>query len=1055
MSLFSSPKWLTHDNQVSDYWTKLSDNCKPFNLEVPIEKSWRHSDTRVLFVIGDVPSEDLKNKKLLSGKALTLLSNCLDYAKKIAKPYGYKEESTSYAAINFNYFRTFHLDNKARAQADQDAANRVRAFIKKANPTHILLMGDFPAKTVLQDIVTLVPEKKGWVHEVKLEGKTRKVVTTIDYTVAIAKAATEDDDDDDFDNDAALKGAYVLGYFCRSLRNLLLGFLPHNLKDIKPNTYLVDTIKKFDKMMADLNKSNVVAFDTETSNLNKIANKLLVLQFATSTDRGYVLPYMHKDTPFSSKELEYIKKELRSFFLKRVPMQHSKYLVAFNGKFDLTVVKQALGIPFVYWPVFDCQAGAHALDETMRYLESFSETPHGNLAQIFCSYGNAYYFEAEFSKKNRSDMDNTSLSDQSFLDYCAIDVTGILALHNAQIAQAKKTFSVENGEKTSYYKDFMNVVLTQMSNNIQVFASMEHRGIHLDRKHVSFLKTKESPISQAIYKYAKSFNKTEEAVQANDILLAEEGVDTSKGGLFDIKPWIFSIDKPAHKLTLFFQVLGLKPISFGKAGQPKLDKNFKSTYKDNEMVKMLSDFEKLKKLKSSYVDAFARFLNEADGKTDSRLRPQFGFFKVLSGRSNSDSPSLQQVPQHGDNAHHIKRMFAPQKGWLIIKLDYSAHEVRCWSIMTGDKKLAELFAIGRRLRQKLFKTADKEYALELQLKGDVHRLNANNFFGTPIPEVTGEQRQATKGVVFGLMYGKSYKTLAKDIKKAAEYAKELYTTFFNKFKVASNWLETTKAFGRLNMFAKSALGRRRHLFGHLLGDKSVSGAMDRRSQNSPIQGMGADFGHTGSRLTEMNLYDYALKTKQLTQESTSTLGPEIMVHDSVFTSCPFKNVLATAQIMQWCTTMGVQHYYLKHFDLPFTVPLEIEMEFGARQDMTYKWLWTIDTKYDPEIHEWNDYLAEKNGYTSVDEKTWSKGKQQGKKIAEGFYCLKHCLQLALKDHCELHKDVDYKKAWKTLWDDWYASKEKKLVDKYYPILPDFEPSDEPFPYAPLTKFEEL
>lgn len=628
---------------------------------------------------------------------------------------------------------------------------------------------------------------------------------------------------------------------------------------------------------------------------------------------------------------------------------------------------------------------------------------------------------------------------------CAADTQLLMAIHDEQIARARHIIHRENGQAISYKEDFMRVVVNQMSNNIHVFAGMEHRGVHMDSKYVSYMKTRESPISQAIYKHIKDFGKLDAVRQANQALIEDEG-ESAEGGLFDLTPWVFEIGKPAHKDKLFFDILGLKALSYGKKGTPKIDKAFKQAYADVPEVAMLNDLEKLKKLKSSYVDAFARQLNEPDGKVDRHLRPMYGFFKVLSGRSNSEKPSLQQVPQHSANAKYIKRMFAPEEGSLIVKMDYSAHEVRGWSIISGDKLLGELFAIGRRIRQAYRATGKRKYARELQLKGDVHKLNVEFFFGTPIDKVTKEERNAIKGVVFGAIYGKSYKTLAKELKKDDSFTKDLYERFFARFKKAAAWLEWAKEFGQRNMFVKSAIGRRRHLFGHLIGDKGVSSAMDRRAMNSPIQGMGADLGHTGARLTEISIYEYLRKIGELDDDSTHCpIGTEIMVHDSIFTSAPFRHLLAIAQIMQWCTTLGVQEYYDKHFNLKFTVPVEIEMEFGASQDSTYKWDWSHEG-YDPTIHEWNESSLEQHGYkiklvdkdggNFVVKKDGEKIK--GKIIKDGFFSIQEAIRLALIDHAAIFPTVNPEKEFKRIFKTWEESKTKKYLDKHYPILSDYE-----------------
>ncbi len=1047
--MFEYVDYAEFQNKVPKYWRAMSSKCTPFNLKIPVETRWAKSEKRVLIVVGHVTSEDLSIGKLLGGNSNTVLENCFKYAKKMAQPYGYMEDnSTAYAAINFNFFKSYHLGNKERADADRDSATRVRAYIAEIDPTHIITLGEETSASLFGQDVEYLLNKKGWIHRIKVEGKKRFVMNSIDFGDAVVGAKNRGLDDSPDNGDDALKAAYTLGYLSRNIRNLLLGKNPHTLGDIKVKPFLVDTIEKFKGMMADLNSADKIAFDTETANLNKIANKLLILQFSTVKELGYVLPYHHKDSPFNKTELEYIRKKLRKFFMKKKEMSLDSYLITYNGKFDLTQIKEQLGIPFIYWPVYDAMVGEHTHDETLRFLENQSNTPHGGMGQICTNYGNAFYFEANFSKKDRGNMEATDLYDPDFQRYCAADTQLLLGLHDEQISRAKHTIHREDGKPVSYKKDFRRIVVSQMSNNIHVFAGMEQRGVHMDAKYVSYMKTRESPISQAITDHIYSFNNMEAVKKANQSLLEDEG-EMQEGGLFDVTPWVFSIGKPAHKEKLVFDVLGLQALAYGKKGTPKLDKKFKRAYAEVPEIERLNDLEKLKKLKSSYVDAFARQLNEADGKTDRHLRPSYGFFKVLSGRSNSEKPSLQQVPQHSANAKYIKRMFAPERGRLIVKMDYSAHEVRGWSIISHDELLGELFAIGRRIRQSYRATGKKKYALELQLKGDVHKLNVEFFFGTPIHLVTKEERNAIKGVVFGAIYGMSYKTLAKDLKKEDSFTKDLYERFFARFKQAAAWLDWAKVFGRKNLFVKSCIGRRRHLFGHLTGDSGVANAMDRRAMNSPIQGLGADFGHTGARLTEISIYEYLLKVGEITEDATHCpVGTEIMVHDSLFSSAPFNHILAVAQIMQWTTTIGVQRYYDKHFDLTFTVPVEIEMEFGASQDMTYKWDWS-HSGYDPQIHEWNEASLYYYGYNikSFNQETGEfKVKRdgvvlKGTRIKEGFFSLEEAIRLSLIDHAAIYTDLDWKKEYKKIFANWESSKTKKYLDTHYPILPDYTPEE--------------
>jgi len=57
-------------------------------------------------------------------------------------------------------------------------------------------------------------------------------------------------------------------------------------------------------------------------------------------------------------------------------------------------------------------------------------------------------------------------------------------------------------------------------------------------------------------------------------------------------------------------------------------------------------------------------------------------------------------------------MFVAQKGFLGIRFDYSAHEVRVWSIIAADTILAMAFKAGQDLRKKWIRKSNGEPPLK-------------------------------------------------------------------------------------------------------------------------------------------------------------------------------------------------------------------------------------------------------------------------------------------------------------------------------------------------------
>ena len=62
--------------------------------------------------------------------------------------------------------------------------------------------------------------------------------------------------------------------------------------------------------------------------------------------------------------------------------------------------------------------------------------------------------------------------------------------------------------------------------------------------------------------------------------------------------------------------------------------------------------------------------------------------------------NLQQIPSRGAFAKYIKRLLITDVGKLLIKVDFAAHELRGWSIISGDKQVAAVFEQGAVLRRR-------------------------------------------------------------------------------------------------------------------------------------------------------------------------------------------------------------------------------------------------------------------------------------------------------------------------------------------------------------------
>jgi hypothetical protein len=705
-----------------------------YDLALRRDPHWKVSSARMLIILQTVDSADLKAEELASTPTLL---NCIKYSRKEARKWGSIPEF-AYAVINFNDDKHLHLKDAARRTEESKFKVRVQALIDRLKPTHILFSGDINKLYSIPN----ADLKMGWVHEIE----KRKVTSTLDLARLCEKEGQ-------FSN--------LLGFFCRDLANLHLGYMPYNVGNFKNTPVYVDTIERFDKMLTLFDESEFVAFDTEDRNLSVYHNAIYTAQFCFDRlpTRGFIVPVDHpKQKCFTEEQREYIKDKLRWVFTRS-----KAKLVTFNGKFDLRVVRTCLNLPYVANQVWEISSGEHHLDENISWLSTLG-IKRGGLAATLCAYGNDHYLNAEFRKEDSGSIGNIDPTDPSFQEYSSMDVVCLLQIKKKQIERASKI----RLEEREYLPYFVNHMLHQMSDTEHQLSHLRQDGSHINRAYLRSLLGKDSVLAAELSRLLGELYVHPAIQQANAELLKESGFKA--GSLFGnkAKQWIFSFGKTPHKQKLFFDILGLPAIKKTKAGADAIDKDYIAYYKDkNIVVAMFGEVQEASKLLSTYVRGwYKRLRADLDGSNDSHLRPDYSAIDVDTGRLCSKNPNLQNIPARGRLSKIIKAMFRALRGYPSVRFDYSAHEVRMWSVVSRDLALADVFRKGQELRQQWIKNPTPENKEAIKKDGDVHILNVKRFF-KKIVDKSHPLRDAVKAVVFGVIYGKGPKTLGDDTKKTS------------------------------------------------------------------------------------------------------------------------------------------------------------------------------------------------------------------------------------------------------------------------------------------------
>jgi DNA polymerase I len=297
----------------------------------------------------------------------------------------------------------------------------------------------------------------------------------------------------------------------------------------------------------------------------------------------------------------------------------------------------------------------------------------------------------------------------------------------------------------------------------------------------------------------------------------------------------FNINSPKQLGDILYDTLGLKPKNQKKTagGQRSTREDELQKLKDEHpIIEAILRYRELQKLVSTYIDNLPTMVS-----TDGRLRTTFLQTGAVTGRMASKDPGLQNIPIRTEEGRAIRKAFVAEKGYEIVSIDYSQIELRIAAVLSGDKKLIEIFKNGE----------------------DVHSGVASRVFGVAEKDVTKDMRRKAKVINFGILYGMGVNALRANLGEGTsrEEAQEFLNAYFNTFTRVAEYLEETKAYARTHGYTETMFGRRRHFPGIRSTAPFIRAQAERMAINAPVQGTAADV----MRIAMNEVYAYITKEK--------------------------------------------------------------------------------------------------------------------------------------------------------------------------------------------------
>lgn len=276
----------------------------------------------------------------------------------------------------------------------------------------------------------------------------------------------------------------------------------------------------------------------------------------------------------------------------------------------------------------------------------------------------------------------------------------------------------------------------------------------------------------------------------------------------------FNINSPKQLGEVLFVNLGLPyKKKKTKSGYSTDAETLEELRSYSPIIDDILEYRQVTKLRSTYAAALPLVADN-----DARVHTDFKQALTATGRLSSADPNLQNIPIRTAMGREMRKYFIAKDGYTLVDADYSQIELRLLAHISGDYNMTEAFIAGE----------------------DIHRKTAAAVFGVPEESVNEEMRKRAKAVNFGIVYGISGFSLAKDIGTTPSVASQYIKNYLYNYPSIDAYLENVVKDAAEKGYTATPMGRRRYI-PELTSQNGMIRAFGKRvAMNAPIQGAAAD-----------------------------------------------------------------------------------------------------------------------------------------------------------------------------------------------------------------------
>ncbi len=399
-------------------------------------------------------------------------------------------------------------------------------------------------------------------------------------------------------------------------------------QELKTEYILLNDEKKLLEVVSSIPEIAIVAFDTETTDLDVRNASLVGFSFSFEEGKGYYVPVGHYYLGVPNQVSKEVSKQAIEILNKRK-------LVLQNFKYDFAIVKNQLGVELNLYA--DTMILAWLLDTSSKIgLDALAQK----------------YFDHEMISfksivKRGENFSNVDINEAC--KYAAEDAVFTRNIYFKLLDEFKEK-QIEHLVELAHEKEF---------DFIYVLANMEENGIKLDVKKLEELKEKSNA----------------HIIELKSKIYETAGVE-------------FNINSPKQLGEVLFDTLGLPPSKKTKSGYSTNEVVLQKLYEEHAVIPLILEYREAFKLQSTYIEPLLELALKDD---ENRIYTSFLQTGTATGRLSSKNPNLQNIPVRTPAGAEIRSVFIPKDGYKLVGIDYSQIELRLLAHFSEDEALVSAF----------------------------------------------------------------------------------------------------------------------------------------------------------------------------------------------------------------------------------------------------------------------------------------------------------------------------------------------------------------------------